>query len=311
MKRLVMLAAAMLTMGAFAEMSLADARGKIGEAVNDSRMMGEIIAELSKSNQVAFLSDVNAAIAAMPGSNDEKAAKFLDANEAALKNAQSGNMRSLLAETFATVPPEALTVLNERLASDLFNRAADPSNPMSDADFTRLAQETMEVVQSRTAQTDDAAVRSTFAILMFVRASNGSPADLASTLASALPDASSRELATKEWIPSALGDGVPKSYDSLLGASDAGETPDFQNVADLSASEGMVALLADLGSDKPAVQQAIFGIGNLGLPEGSFGKGLGDGNTRVPRSIDPSTPYFSGSRRGHRGESRGYAGQLL
>ena len=315
MKRMIMVAAAMFAAAAFAEMSLADARGKIGEAVNDAEIMAEILRELAPSNQVAFLSDVNGAIASMPGSGEEKAAKFLEANETALRNSAKGNLQALLAETFATVPPEALTVLNERLASDMFNRGADPSNPMSDADFTRLAQDTMAVIQDRASQTDDAAVRDTFAVLMFVRASNGSPADLAQTLAAGLPDASSRDLATSEWIPSALGQGVPKSYDPLLGASDAGQAPNPVTVAQLSTQQGMEALLADLGSGKTDTTDALFGIGNLGLPDpGSYTSTFDAGTLRFsrPLSTDPETPYYNGGGRGHRGgEPGGYAYQWL
>lgn len=314
MKRILMIAAMMLTASAFAEISLADARGKIGEAVNDAKVMGDLIQELNPSNQVAFLSEVNAAIASMPGSGDEKAAKFLEANEAALRNSAKGNLQSMLAETFATVSPDALTILNERLAADLFNRGADPSNPMSDADFTRLAQDTMAVIQERTAQTDDAAVRSTFAILMFVHASNGSPADLADTLVAGLPDANSRELAQNEWIPAATGKGGQKSYDSMLGASDANEAPSPTNVAQLAPSRGMEAILADLGSGKTTTQDGMFGLGNLGLPaRDTYTSTFDAGTVRVvPLSRDRRTPYFTGRRRGsHKGESVGYDYQRI
>lgn len=315
MKRLLMVAAMMLAASALAEISLADARGKIGEAVNDAKVMGDLIKELNPSNQVAFLSEVNAAIASMPGSGDERAAKFLEANEAALRNSAKGNLQSLLAETFATVTPDALTVLNERLAADLFNRSADPANPMSDADFTRLAQDTMAVIQERVGQTDDPGVRSTFAILMFVHASNGSPADLADTLVAGLPDANSRELAQNEWIPGALGkDGNAKSYDSMLGASDSEEAPNPGNVAQLAPSRGMEAILADLGSGKTTTQDGMFGLGNLGLPaRDTYTSTFDAGTVRVvPLSRDPNAPNFTGGRRGsHKGESRGYDYQRI
>ena len=113
-------------------MTLADARGKIGDVIADPASMTSIMQQLSAEDQTAFLADVNAAIAKMPGSTDEKTQKFLDVDTAALKGAKEGNLPTLVAEVFATVPPNSLTVINERFAADLFNRAADPSKTYTD-----------------------------------------------------------------------------------------------------------------------------------------------------------------------------------
>ena len=233
-------------------MSLADARGQIGGALEGGpEKVGALAAQLDAADQVAFLSEVNAAIGAMPGSVEEKTSKYVDANEAVLKASKKGNLPALLAETFATVPPEALTLVNERLAADLFSRSASPA--MTDEEFTNRVFATMEVIQNRTASADDAGVRNTFAALMFMRASEGSPADLRDNLINNLPDEGTRELAKNEWIPAAMGEGQDKSYESMLGASDAGKAPDEGLVLRMASPATMSAMLSDLGSSSSSM----------------------------------------------------------
>ena len=143
--------AASALFAAEATISLAEARGKIGEAVVNPAVMTSTMKMLPADSQKAFLADCNEAIGKMPGSAETKAAAYLTVNRAALKGAAKGNVLALLAEVFATVPPEALTVINERFAADLFNRAADPSVVYTDSQFTRIAESVMENVTSRTA----------------------------------------------------------------------------------------------------------------------------------------------------------------
>ena len=185
----------------------------------------------------------------MPASVEEKTAKHLNLNHAALKAVKgSGNVAALLAEVFATVPPEALTVINERFASDLFNRATDPKVTYTDAQFTDIALKIMETVNKRTAETDNASTRSAFAILMLLRASNGTPADLEDKLIATLPNADARELAKSEWIPSALGkDGRELGYEPILASADAGRRPDFDFVLVIAGPQLLDSLLQDIG----------------------------------------------------------------
>ena len=152
--------------------SLADARGKIDKAIESPAVMGELMKRLSAEDQKRFLADVNKAIGELPASIEEKSAKFLNINHVAVKFAKKGNTTALLAEVFATVPPEALTVINERFAQDLLNRAANPNITYTDEQFTKIAVETMKAINERTEETDNGSARSTFAALMFLRASN-------------------------------------------------------------------------------------------------------------------------------------------
>ena len=184
----------------------------------------------------------------MPGSAETKAAAYLTVNRAALKGAAKGNVLALLAEVFATVPPEALTVINERFAADLFNRAV-----YTDSQFTRIAESVMESVIGRTAKTVGADVRNVFAAIMLLRASNGTPADLASKLVAGLPE-STRKTALEEWIPAAMGES--RNYDLMLGAADAGEQPNYSLVLQLATPQTLDAMLADLNAGVAGAESA-------------------------------------------------------
>ncbi len=84
---------------------------------------------------------------------------------------------------------------------------------------------------------------------MLIRGSNGSPADLRDTLVGSLNDAETRSLAQNEWISPALGKGQEKTYDPMLGASDAGKQPDLELVLVSPFSSSADALLSDLASE--------------------------------------------------------------
>ena len=189
MKKLLMVATMAIASVLVAQdktMSSADARGKIGDIIDNPASMTSVMKQLAASDQASFLADVNAAIADMPGSPEEKTSKYLDVNTAALKGAQKGNLTTLVAEVFATVPPEALTAINESFASGMFNRKADPSKTYTDDQYVDISTNLLAKVQERNATADNAGVRNTFAVLMLIRGSNGSPADLRDTLVGSL-----------------------------------------------------------------------------------------------------------------------------
>lgn len=255
MKRILFVT--MTVFGAFAlsavetaKMSLADARNQIGAIVNGEKgaSLGKTIVQLSAEDQKTFLGDVNKAIAALPASMEEKTAKFLNLNREALTaTRKGGNATALLAEVFATVLPEALTVINERFASDLMNRAANPKITYTDEQYTKVCTELMKIINERTEETDNGSARSAFAILMFVRASNGSPADLADKLIDTLKHDDAKELARTEWIPSALGkDGRELGYEPILASADAGRRPDFASVLVIAGPQYLDFILGDL-----------------------------------------------------------------
>lgn len=227
---------------------LAEARQKIDGVINGSESIASLIKQLSAADQVTFLGDVNKAVAKMPASVEERSAKHLNLNHAALKAVKgSGNVSDLLAEVFATVPPEALTVINERFASDLVNRAADPKVTYTDAQFTDIALKLMETVNKRTAETDNGSARSAFAILMLLRASNGTPEDLEDKLLETMENEEARNLAKDEWIPSALGkDDRDLGYEPILASADAGRRPDFAFTLVIAGPQFLDSILQDI-----------------------------------------------------------------
>lgn len=287
-------------------MSSADARGKIGDIISNPSTMTSVMKQLAAADQASFLADVNAAISKMPGSPEEKTSKFVEVNSAALKGAQKGNLTALVAEVFATVPPESLTAINEQFAFGMLNRAADPSKTYTDDQYIEISTNLLAKVQERNATADNAGVRNTFAVLMLLRASNGSPADLRDTLVGAIKDGETRNLAQNDWLSPALGQGQEKSYDPMLGAADAGKQPDL-NMVLIVPSAATDALLADLASDC-SVADASSSVTALIAP--AFGDpntlDISEGATlspnvdlsRIPRSMDPSSKYNPGNERG-------------
>lgn len=305
MKKLMLVIALSMASALMAQdksLSLADARGKIGDVVSNPETMTSLMKQLAASDQAAFLSSVNEAISKMPGSVDEKTAKYVAVDEAALKGAKNGNLTKLVAEVFATVPPESLTRVNERLAADLFNRASDPSKSYTDDQFTAISKKVFGAVQDRNATADGADVRDTFAILMLLRASNGTPADLRDTLVGEMKDENAKNMAQNEWITPALnGDYAP-----MLGASDAGEEPSAEVVMQLHRVDSIQAMFSDLASES-----------NITLPGASFTAVMNPlytdpnavGLNRVPRTTDVDLPYNPQYRRGEPTEPRPYSGQ--
>ena len=309
------------------KISLADARGQIDQVIQSPEKMNSVIKQLSGEDQKSFLADVNKAIGDMPGSAEEKTATFLNVNKAAIRATSPENRIVLFAETFATVTPEALTVINERFATDLFSRTADPKVQFTDEQFMKIATNAVRIVQERCEETDNCSVRTTFAILMFIRASNGSPADAMDQLIALLKYDDAIDLARTEWIPAALGlDGRTKTYDPMLASANAGLRPDMDQVLVICGPQFEAALLADLsgkntdtgnmvdthtpvldavenvlvqqapnfGNDKPGAAGAAGGAVNGAVIEGGGLPGgiiEGGTNTRpTPEDPDPQTP---------------------
>ena len=329
-----MMMALLLTAGvAFAaqsespKISLADARGQIDQVIQSSEKVASVINQLSTEDQKAFLAEVNKAISEMPGSVEEKSAVFLNVNKAALRATSSENRIVLLAETFATVTPEALTVINERFATDLFSRTADPRVQFTDERFVKIATNTVRIVQERCDETDNGSVRTAFAILMFVRASNGTPSDVMDQLIEMLKYDDAKDLARTEWFPAALGlDGRTQTYDPMLASANAGLRPDLAQVLVICGPQFVAALLADLsgkntdtgnmvdthtpvldaventlvqqapnfGNDKPGAAGAAGGAVNGavieggGFSDGGINEGGGTNTRPTPEDPDPN-----------------------
>lgn len=317
-----------------AEMPRSEWHAKVGDCAQNASQLKEVIAQLSPADQTAFLAEVNDAISKLPGASEVRAQKFLAANRAAVAGSTKGNRAAVLAEVFATVPPEYLTLINENFAQDLFNRNANPSHPFTDQEYVDLAKNTMATIVTRCEKAEDAAVRDAFAALMFERASGGSPANLRDVLISTLP-ASAQETASSEWIPAAMGDGREKTYDPMLGVSGADDEPVHSAALVLNAQDFSAALLVELqsgGAQAPAeasglTKTAFSSPGVVGTAniDDQIDMGLNRvprahafSKTAVGRNADGSwksetggknfdageNPYYTGKNRGTRGHGQ-------
>lgn len=268
---------------------IAEARAQIGAIVEDPVSMTGVMKQLAPEDQTAFLADVNAAIAKMPGSNEERAAKFLNVNKAAIKGAAKGNLAKLIAEVFATVPVEPLTLVSERFAADMFNRSNDSERTYTDDAFRGISEGLLEKIVARTAGTDDAPVRNALAIAMLVRASNGSPADLADVLVAKLPEGDEKKLTKEEWLPAALGS--PSDYEAMLAYGGAGSQPNVALSMIIAGPQRLDAVLADVASS------LLDSEGRETTPFSSISMDL-DEYAQPPRTQDPSKKWNPAYRRG-------------
>jgi len=232
---------------AAAEMPRSEWHGKVGACAQNPDQLKQVIAQLSPADQVAFVAEVNAAVAELPGSVEERSAAFVAANRAAVVACSKDNRAKVLAEVFATVPPEHLTVINEVFAKELFNRQA-AKKAFTDAEYVGAATNTLAVIVERSKTAEYGDVRATFAILMFIRASGGSPADLASTLVQMLPG--QQEVALNEWIASAMGTKGTPTYDPMLGVSSAGDEPDHSLVLQMTGAQTRESMLSELALNR-------------------------------------------------------------
>lgn len=320
-KRIVVAAAALAAGALFAEgLTLVAAREKIVEAISSPAVMTATVSQLSAEDQRQFLADVNAAIGSMPGSQKELAASYLNVCRAALKGAQKGNLATMIAEVFATVPVEYLPVISESLGSDMLNRAANPSVTYSDEEYLTIATNVMSKVNSRVEVEDNAGVRSGFAALAFIRGSNGGSEAIISAMTAALPE-SAQEAASREWFPAALATGDAKSYDPMLVAASAETLPELDTLLlNVDGAQNQDALLADLGGvntdpgvsaqDRTPITDAIYNPLNESLPNLGTGsafdtftegvvvpRGTGRKAVPVPTPQEPIRGYGWQSRR--------------
>lgn len=294
------IAVACMAVSAFAEgnaLSLADARGKIESVINNPSEVTSIVKQLPAADQIAFVSSLNEAIANLPGSVEERSAAFVNAGRAALKGAAKGNAPAMVAEIFATVPPESLTMVNEVFAKEVVSRTADPSKTYSDEQFTEIAKNLMEKVTNRDKSADNSGVRDAFAAIMLVRASNGTPENLPELLSDLIPDKEAAAYAKNEWIADALGkgDSGKPNYDGILGYANAGDAPDASLVIRIvGIQESDVLLDQFMSGGDTGIRYTTDGFGDIAEER------IGDDAqlSRVPRTIDPGSKANPKYRRG-------------
>jgi len=304
MKKLIVTLAAVVSavaLNAQESISLADARSSIGDCIKTPSKMTEVMKKLSAEDQKAFLAEVNEAIAAKPGSNEAQAATFLNVNRAALKGAKQGNLNTLVAEVFATVPAEYLPVISERFASDLFSRTADQTVKYSDEEYINIASNLMVNVSARMSNVDGGAARSTFAIVMLAKASNmtGSPTEagsplntLVTSLLGTLPADSPIDTIKNDWIPTALATGESQSYEPIVeGSGTPGTMPSPSVVVQTAGPQVLDNLLSDLNTGSDSVTESNNGERNNPSSQQGNNEQESSVNTVIPETPSGSD-YF-------------------
>jgi len=137
-----------------------------------------------------------------------------------------------------------------------------------------------------------------------VRASGGTPSDLAQTLVSQFPNAQDRDTALNDWIKPAMGDGQEQSYDPMLTAAQTpNDEPDHAVVLQLAGSAQIPEmLLSDLAAPSDSPTTAANVGGGAFLPPGVAGTSPGENNGtdtgRIPRAYVTSPTAVGGTAEG-------------
>ena len=296
MKKVLM--AMIATAGAMllsAEMPRSEWHAKVGDCALDPSALKATISQLSSADKTAFLAEVNEAIGKMPGSDEVKAAKFLAANRAAVAGAGAEDRAAVLAEVYATVPPEALTVVNEEFAKNEFARPAT----MTDDEYTNIVAQTMAKITQRTATTESGSVRAGFAGLMFIRAAGSASDATTDIVVDSLPSDAQSD-AKSSWFPTALGQNGAASYDPMLASAQAEDEPDHAVVTAIARSQLVDSMLADLQAGNMGKTAAQTRDAFL-LPNDQ--ESIDNGLSRIPRDrvMNPESPYYTKDRRARSG----------
>ena len=220
-----------------AQMPRSEWHAKVGDCALDPDALKATISQLSSEDKTAFLAEVNAAIEKMPGSDEAKASKFLAANRAAVAGAGAADRAAVLAEVFATVPPEALTVISEEFAKNEFARP----ETMSIDEYTNIVVQTMAKITQRCSSAESGAVRSTFAGLMFINGSGLVDGASSAELSSAIEAA--KQSASKQAGEGGAGSGAAGGANGAVagGAAAGGAAGGANGGADGSGANGGAA----------------------------------------------------------------------
>jgi len=214
---------------------------KIGDAAKDANIAKEVMKQVVAGEKVEFTQRLLKAITRMPLSPEEKLASIIQASIACIGSTPLPNDEryKVIAEVIAVTPVEYLP----GLIGALSKRFSLKLNNVAPEQFKIMADTTIKLAIERNKITEDAAVRNTFAILLFLAATTPAETpDLQALLMASLPE-NQREMA-KNWIDEAL----KGNYEPMLAAADAGSpvTPPDPQVQRVGVAQ-MERLLSDIG----------------------------------------------------------------
>jgi hypothetical protein len=188
---------------------------RVGEAAKDPGIIKDLMKQIAAGERVEFTQRVLKAITRMPLSPEEKQVQLTKAAIACIGGTplQNDERYKVIAEIVAAVPVEFLPGVVDALSK----RFSPKLNGLTTEQYKGMAETTTKLAVDRNKSTDDPAVRTTFAILLFLNATTPEETpDLQAMLMALLPDDKSRELA-KGWIDEAL----KGNYEPMLTAADA------------------------------------------------------------------------------------------
>lgn len=296
----------------------------IGAKDSGKSAFGTAFQDLAGDDQARFVSTVNLSMAKQDEPLDEKSIITLyRVNRDAVKASPPIDRKKVLAAVFATAPKECLPYFTDHLAEDLFTRKAAGFNPDDDSfmEFASAAllriSRVLHVMQPR----ELPGMRSAFAVIMFIKASEGKPDDLREVFMLYVLSGS-HEITRKKWFPAVFGDDnqVP-TYKPMLEAMEKGEEPDHKLPLPIASPQLSVWMRGEMNLDGNTADDSGP------TPADSIhvkvsGVGMDMGLSRVPRAAvsDKDSPYYTRRRGRHpdrpeppEGEEEpcGYVGQTF
>ena len=261
----------------------------------------EKTAEVAGGDPVEFVATVNRSYAKSDEPLDDRRKETLyGVNRDAVRGAKGADQKVVLAEVFATVPKDCLPMITDRFAAEIFSRKASGLDK-DDESFVDFASSALMKISGRLRTADDyPGTRSAFAVIMFLKASEGKPSSLREDLMVYVLSGS-HKIAREEWIPAALGDdGKAPTYAPIMEAGIRGEEPNHRLVLSMGAPEELNRMV---GSDMRVgkawdVSGSVAGSFESGFPgDDGTGTGIGSGLWRIPhRPVAEPRPYSGQSR---------------
>lgn len=232
--------------------------------------------DLGDDDQVSLLQTINRSMAKESEKLDDKRIQTLyRINRDAVKGAPADDRKKVLAEVFATAPLPCLPYFTDMLAQEVFGRRVAGYGEKDEA-FVEFASAALLRISTRCRTADNSPeFRLVYAVIMFLKASNGYPEDLRDSFLVFIPSGL-HELARKEWIPAAMGDD--------------GKTPTYQPMLEAGYRRDVPAHQIQLGSDNPA--EIRNRLKNSEMP---VGFGAWDVKSPDPAGVDHGIPGGDGT----------------
>ena len=239
--------------------------------------------DISGDDRVSFVATVNRSLSKSDEPLDGRRMQTLyRVNRDAVRGTTGADRKAVLAEVFATIPRECLPMVTDRFATELFSRKAGGFK--ADDAFVEFASAALMQISLRCRTADDyPGTRSAFAVIMFLKASEGKPAGLREAFMVYI-HSGTHKIAREEWIPAAMGDdGSSPTYAPMLAAGIKGEEPGHSITLPQGAPEELNRLVGsemrvdhawDVSGPKPR---------NMEASVRDDGYSIGSGVWRVPR----------------------------